>query len=124
MIHSCEIVDTYHDGRWLRRWSLVAGRARCLDDAYEVAVTAPAVLDAQRAANALVRDTLAAVEAYEAALALVRLEEPPFEIVGSDDGGATVANPNPAWAAWDAARRAVAVAAPDTVALHGQRTAE
>lgn len=107
MIRAVEICDTYGDGRWLRRWSLVVGHARCVADAYEVAATDPAVLGAQVAANAEVRAAMAAVEAYEAALATATQDEPP---VG-----------DPAREAWSAARAAVAAADPDTVALHQAR---
>jgi len=114
MIRAFEIAGSYGDGEYLRRWSLVGGRARCIDDAYAVADTDPAVLDAQRAVNDEVRLRLGMVEDYEAALALAAAEEPPAEVDGQ---------PNPAWAAWDAAAAAVAAADPDTLALHAQRHA-
>ena len=110
MIRSTEIIDTYADGRYLRRWSIVDGRARCLDDAYSMADTDPAVRDAQLAANAAVRTAIAAVEAYEAALALAGQEEPPAH--------------DPARADWESAVAVAAAADSATVALHLARSGE
>lgn len=110
MIRSIEIMDTYADGRYLRRWSIVDGRARCLDDAHPMADTDPAVRDAQLAANAAVRTAIAAVEAYEAALALAGQEEPPAH--------------DPARADWESAVAVAAAADSATVALHLARSGE
>lgn len=112
MIRSTDITDFYEDGRYLRRWSLVGGRARCVDDAYVVAATDGTLLAAQLTANAGLRATLAAVEAYEAALILAAQDEPP-PTVEDDDGPLA----NPAWEAWSAAVALVGAADADTIGL-------
>lgn len=110
MIRSRDILDDYAGGRFLRRWSIVDGYARCVEDAYAVAATDPAVLDAQRAINADVRAAIAAVERYEDALALAGQAEPPPA--------------DPTHADWLAAAAAVAAADPDTLALHRVRSGQ
>lgn len=76
------LLDEYKDdGVWLRRWQLVAGRPRCLQDA--VALDHPEA-NAIRARNDRVRDALWIVRAYEAAqrlIATVEAGEPPAETV-------------------------------------------
>ena len=118
-----EIADTYGDGEWLRRWTLAEDGARCRDDAFHLPSTAPAQLAAQRAANAGVRAALAAVEAYEAALAVAQGDEPPADCAVLSENGIVTA-PNPAWIAWAAARRAVAAATSEVIALHRRRQSD
>jgi len=117
MIRSHDITDLYGDGRYLRRWSLVEGRARCVEDAYVVALTDGATLAAQLTVNAELRAALTAVEAYEAALILAGRDEPAATIEGEDGPVA-----NPAWEEWTAAGVLVATADPATVELHAQRS--
>ncbi|PWC48129.1 hypothetical protein TSA6c_16975 [Azospirillum sp. TSA6c] len=67
------LLDEYKDdGVWLRRWQLVAGRPRCLQDA--VALDHPEA-NAIRARNDRVRDALWIVRAYEAAQRLITTVE-------------------------------------------------
>ena len=65
MIRSTDIQpDTYKSGAYLRRWSINEnGQAVCVEDAYPVADTEQATLDAQSERNAGIRQALADVEA-------------------------------------------------------------
>ena len=108
MLRSDQLTDTYGDDRYLRRWTIVGGLARCTEDAYPMATTPAAVLDGQRRDNALVRERMAAVEALEdARLLLARvaaLPTPPAETVPAiDHAGQPTTTTNPAWAEWQSA---------------------
>lgn len=74
------LLDEYKDdGLWLRRWSLVAGYPRCLQDA--VALDHPEA-NAIRARNDRVRDAVTIVRDYEVAqrlIAQVEAGDPPAE---------------------------------------------
>lgn len=61
--------DEYKDdGVWLRRWTLVVGHPRCIEDAVPVAHP---YADAIRARNDRVRQAVEAVEGFEAAKRLI-----------------------------------------------------
>lgn len=74
------LLDEYKDGGpWLRRWQLVAGQPRCLEDA--IAPDHPDA-NAVRIRNDRVRTAFASVLSYEAArqvIALVEVGDPPAE---------------------------------------------
>ena len=100
--------DEYKDGGpkdsgpWLRRWSLVAGQPRCVEDA--VSLDHPDA-DAIRARNDRVRQAVETVEGFEAAerlIAQVEAGDMPAETVLASVL-VEVARPNPAHAAWAAA---------------------
>ncbi|PWC89846.1 hypothetical protein TSH100_04200 [Azospirillum sp. TSH100] len=95
--------DEYKDGGpWLRRWQLVAGQPRCLDDA--VAPDHPDA-DAIRNRNDRVRQAIEMVEGFEAArmlIARVEADEMPAETITVPvliEG----VQPNPAHATWETA---------------------
>lgn len=82
-VQSREVDDFYKGGRFLRRWSLVNGHARCLEDAYARDDVPFDIIQDQLAKNAKIRSALAAVEPYEAALLV--LNGPPPEQTGRHD---------------------------------------
>lgn len=117
------IEDTYKQGRFLRRWSLVAGWPTCLDDALDTTTAHPAAIAATEAENARIRAAVEAVEAYEAALLLSARPEPPALIPAppSQPDAPPSQAPNPDHAAWTAARELVSEVAPAVLALHRRR---
>lgn len=119
MIRSTEITDTYADGRYLRRWSIVEGHALCVEDAYDTTAAEQAVLDAQIAANAEVRTTIAAIEVYEEAWRIAGQDEP-APTIDTEEGMVE----NPAWAEWNAAMQAVSAADQAIVDLAAVRRGE
>lgn len=71
MLRSNDVVDELPGGALLARWDIVDGHPRCLAGPYSIVDTPTDILEAQRAANAVVRARLAAVEAYEEAKRVV-----------------------------------------------------
>jgi hypothetical protein len=113
------IDDHYKDTPLLRRWRIVDGFPRCVDDAIpHDHPTAESVL----AANAEVRAQIAAVEAYEAALRLTAGDPPAETLVSADLNGDPVETPNPAFAAYADALALIAVATSETLALAALRS--
>ena len=111
MIRSTDIQpDTYKSGAYLRRWSVSEnGQAVCVEDAYAVADTEQATLDAQSERNAGIRQALADVEALEAAR---QVPEPdgdiPRTVTETDAEGNETERPYQAWAEYDAAQVTIA----------------
>lgn len=118
MITAQDITDSYAGGRFVRRWTLVDGQPRCLDDAVPAGTDAAA---AALAVNAGVRADATAVEAHEAAERLAAqvaaTEEPAEALVSVGPDGEPVTAPNPAWDAWQAALEVLATATDRTRAL-------
>ena len=136
-------IDDMTSGGFVRRWTLIDGRPRCVLDAIP-ASAAGAVAALQR--NAAVRAMIAAVEALEAARAVTQPDngaarlvpdpdwtgegEAPLvanpawalapRMIESDDGEAT----DPRWLAWDGAQSTIAGASADVLALADWRAAE
>ena len=122
MIRSTDITDYYQDGARIRVWSIDdAGQPRCLVDAPLVAdLTAQEVSD-QEAANAAVRASIEAVEAYEAALKLNAQDEPPETVTVYDEQGEPYEADNPDHIAWVEAYEAVANVSAETLTLAQKR---
>jgi len=118
MIKSNDITpDTYKSGQFLRRWSINEnGQAVCVEDAYSVADTEQATLDAQTAKNAKIAQALAEVEALETAK---RVIEPSAEtaktITETDIDGNETTKPQAEWAAYDAAQETISNASDETI---------
>jgi len=113
MIRSTDIQpDTYKSGAFLRRWSVNEnGQAVCVEDAYPIADTEQATLDAQSERNAGIRQALADVEALEAARLVAEPEaETPRTVTVTDVDGNESTEPQAEWAAYDAAQATIAVA--------------
>jgi len=111
MIKSTDIQpDTYKGGAYLRRWSVNEnGQAVCVEDAYPVADTEQATLDAQTARNAGIRQALADVEALEAARQVPEPEgDVPRTVTETDAEGNETERPYQAWAEYDAAQVTIA----------------
>jgi flagellar hook protein FlgE len=111
MIRSTDIQpDTYKGGAYLRRWSVSEnGQAVCVEDAYPVADTEQATLDAQRERNAGIRQALADVEALEAARQVAEPEgDVPKTVTETDAEGNETERPFQAWAEYDAAQVTIA----------------
>lgn len=121
MICCRDIEDYYKDGQYLRRWEMVDGFPRCTVDALPVASLDPGDVSAQETANAVVRDALEDLEAYQAALKLNGQEEPERLVLIGDGEGDTTEITNPAWTAWEEARLAVAAVSVGTLALYELR---
>jgi flagellar hook protein FlgE len=110
MIKSTDIQpDTYKSGAYLRRWSVNEnGQAVCVEDAYPVADTEQATLDAQTARNAGIRQALADVEALEAARQVAEpSEDTPRTVTVTDVDGNESTEPQAEWAAYDAAQATI-----------------
>ena len=110
MIRSTDIQpDTYKGGAYLRRWSISEnGQAVCVEDAYPVADTEQATLDAQSERNAGIKQALADVEALEAARLVPEPEgDIPKTVTETDAEGNETERPFQAWAAYDAAQTAI-----------------
>jgi uncharacterized membrane protein len=122
MIRSEEITDYYDEGQYLRRWSVdESGQAVCADDAFLVAdLTAQEVSD-QEAANAAVKASIEAVEAYEAALKLSAQDEPPATVTEYDEQGEPSEVTNPDHTAWVEAGNIVANVSAETLELAQKR---
>jgi hypothetical protein len=119
MVTALDILpDRYRSGRYLRRWTLVEGFPRCVEDALDTTMASAADISAAEAGNVAVHDAVAAVEAYEAALALTAGRTPPPALpsVPMPDGS-TYTPPNPALDAWQAAQAVLGSVTPATVAL-------
>ena len=110
--------DRYRAGRYLRRWSLVEGFPRCVLDALDTTTATAEDIAEAEAGNVATHAAVAAVEAYEAALALTTGREAPPALASIQmPDGATYAPPNPALDAWQAAQAVLAAVTPDTLAL-------
>ena len=110
MIRSTDIQpDTYKGGAYLRRWSVNEnGQAVCVEDAYPVADTEQATLDAQSERNAGIRQALADVEALEAARLVAEPgAETPRTATVTDIEGNESEEPQAEWAAYDAAQASI-----------------
>lgn len=110
MIRSADIQpDTYKSGAFLRRWSISEnGQAVCVEDAYPVADTEQATLDAQTERNAGIRQALADVEALEAARQVAEpSEDTPRTVTVTDVDGNESTEPQAEWAAYDAAQATI-----------------
>ena len=111
MIRSTDIQpDTYKGGAYLRRWSINEnGQAVCVEDAYPVADTEQATLDAQSERNAGIRQALADVEALEAARQVAEPEgDVPKTVTETDEEGNETERPYEPWARYDAAQVTIA----------------
>ena len=111
MIRSTDIQpDTYKGGAFLRRWSINEdGQAVCVEDAYAIADTEQATLDAQTERNAGIRQALADVEALEAARLVAEPEgDVPRTVTETDIDGNETERPFQAWAEYDAAQVTIA----------------
>ena len=111
MIRSTDIQpDTYKSGAYLRRWSISEnGQAVCVEDAYLVADTEQATLDAQTERNAGIRQALADVEALEAARLVAEPDgDIPKTVTETDAEGNETERPFQAWAEYDAAQVTIA----------------
>ena len=112
MIKSTDIQpDTYKSGQYLRRWSIseASGQAVCVVDAYPVADTEQATLDAQSQRNAGIRQALADVEALEAARQVAEPEgDVPKTVTETDAEGNETERPYQPWAEYDAAQVTIA----------------
>ena len=111
MIRSTDIQpDTYKSGQYLRRWSISEnGQAVCVEDAYPVADTEQATLDAQSERNAGIKQALADVEALEAARLVPEPEgDVPKTVTETDAEGNETERPFQAWAEYDAAQVTIA----------------
>lgn len=110
--------DRYRAGRYLRRWSLVEGFPRCVLDALDTTTATAEDIAEAEAGNVATHAAVAAVEAYEAALALTTGREAPPALANIQmPDGATYAPPNPALDAWQAAQAVLAAVTPDTLAM-------
>ena len=110
MIRSTDIQpDTYKSGAYLRRWSINEnGQAVCVEDAYPVADTEQATLDAQSERNAGIRQALADVEALEAARLVTEPEgDIPRTVTETYAEGNESEEPQAEWAAYDAAQATI-----------------
>jgi flagellar hook protein FlgE len=110
MIRSTDIQpDTYKGGAYLRRWSISEnGQAVCVEDAYAVADTEQATLDAQTERNGKIKDALADVEELEAARLVAEPEaETPRTVTVTDLDGNESTEPQAEWAAYDAAQATI-----------------
>ena len=111
MIRSTDIQpDTYKSGEYLRRWSISEnGQAVCVEDAYPVADTEQATLDAQTERNASIRQALADVEALDTARLVPEPEgDVPKTVTETDADGNETERPFQAWAEYDAAQVTIA----------------
>ena len=111
MIRSTDILpDTYKGGAYLRRWSISeSGQAVCVQDAYAVADTEQATLDAQTERNGKIKGALADVEALEAARQVSEPEgDIPKTVTETDPEGNETERPYQPWARYDAAQVTIA----------------
>ena len=111
MIRSTDIQpDIYKSGQYLRRWSVNEnGQAVCVEDAYAIADTEQATLDAQSERNAGIRQALADVEALEAARLVAEPDgDIPRTVTETDAEGNETERPYQAWAEYDAAQVTIA----------------
>jgi len=111
MIRSTDIQpDTYKSGAFLRRWSIseASGQAVCVEDAYAVADTEQATLDAQTERNGKIKGALADVEELEAARRVAEPDaETPRTVTVTDFEGNESTEPQAEWAAYDAAQATI-----------------
>ena len=111
MIKSTDIQpDTYKGGAYLRRWSISEnGQAVCVVDAYAIADTEQATLDAQTERNGKIKGALADVEALEAARLVAEPEgDVPKTVTETDADGNETERPFQAWAEYDVAQVTIA----------------
>ena len=111
MIRSTDIQpDTYKGGAYLRRWSVNEnGQAVCVEDAYAIADTEQATLDAQSERNANIKFKLADVEALEKARLVPEPEgDVPKTVTETDAEGNETERPYQAWAEYDLAQTTIA----------------
>ena len=112
------IDDHYSDPPLLRRWHLIDGRPVCPHPAVQPWALPALDVAGIIAENAVVRTMVEIVEAYEEALRLSALEEPPATLPGLDpETGELVDVANPAHAEWQSAVDLVAAADPTIVEL-------
>lgn len=139
-------IDDMTSSGYVRRWTLIDGRPRCVEDAIP-ASDAGAVAALQR--NAAVRAMIAAVEALEAARAVTQpdngeaLAIPDPDWTDPEDGSTAplIANPDwslaprmiesddgevtdPRWIAWDDAQAVISGASAPVLAVADWRAAE
>ena len=111
MIRSTDIQpDTYKSGQYLRRWSIseASGQAVCVEDAYPIADTEQATLDAQSERNAGIKQALADVEALEAARLVAEPDaKTPRTVTVTDVDGNESEEPQAEWAKYDAAQATI-----------------
>jgi len=115
------IADTYADGRYLRRWSLIAGWAVCALDALDTQAASPEAVEAVTGENARIHALVAQAQAYEAAAILSAPPRPPALVDGVNPEGELVSIANPARAEWDAAKALVTGALASTLTLVARR---
>lgn len=98
------MTDIY--GNHLRRWSLdvATGAIGCFADAVDLRATPADDVAAIEAHNALMHETVAALDAYEAALRVDEPEEPHTQPLLDDDGEEIGTEPTPAFDAWTEAQ--------------------
>jgi hypothetical protein len=110
--------DRYRSGRYLRRWTLVAGFPRCVEDALDTTTASAGDIADAEAGNLAVHDAVAAVEAYEAALMLTAGRTPPPALASVPmPDGSTYTPPNPGLDAWQAAQAVLGSVTPETLSL-------
>ena len=110
MIRSTDIQpDTYKGGAYLRRWSVNEnGQAVCVEDAYPIADTEQATLDAQSDRNGKIKGALADVESLEAARRVAEPDaETPRTVTVTDFDGNESTEPQAEWAAYEAAQATI-----------------
>jgi hypothetical protein len=119
MVTALDILpDRYRSGRYLRRWTLVEGFPRCVLDALDTTTATAEDIAEAEAGNVATHDAVAAVEPYEAALALTTGREAPPALASiQTPHGAFYAPPNPALDAWQAAQAVLGSVTPETMAL-------
>jgi len=112
MIRSTDIQpDTYKSGQFLRRWSIseASGQAVCVEDAYAIADTEQATLDAQSESNSKIKGALADVESLEKARQVPEPEgDIPKTVTETDLEGNETERPYQPWARYDAAQVTIA----------------
>tara|TARA_E500000305_G_scaffold111277_1_gene122441 strand:- start:1817 stop:2371 length:555 start_codon:yes stop_codon:yes gene_type:complete len=111
MIRSTDIQpDIYKSGAYLRRWSVSEnGQAVCVEDAYPIADTEQATLDAQSDRNGKIKGALADVELLEKARLVPEPEgDIPKTVTETDINGNETERPYQPWAAYDAAQATIA----------------
>lgn len=114
------IDDIYNGGRYLHRWTLVAGSPRCVETALYLPDADEGEIAQALAVNRAIRAAGAAVESYERAQRLLAGDAPESWVPGTNDQGDAIMTVNPAWTAYLAAQVIVAGAGSDLI--HMART--
>lgn len=112
----------YGGDRYMRRWSLLGGYPRCVLPPLVLADSTPAEISASEVENARILELVSAVEALEAALAVVSNDRPDHLIEYED--ASQEAHQVALIEAWDAAQEVVNSADPELHALALQRQGE